>query len=69
MATTKPQAAPTPQAIPTDAILADEPVVTNATVYKNMGIPYCDRCGEKYRSDLSGELMCPIDIPDCPRKS
>jgi hypothetical protein len=41
--------------------------ITNAEIYKNMDIPYCEKCGEKFRSDGEGNPMCPVVATDCPR--
>jgi hypothetical protein len=53
----------------TPSVITETPVeiITNAEIYKQMGIPYCDRCGEKFRSDGEGNPMCPVSAADCPR--
>lgn len=36
--------------------------------YQDNGIPTCNVCGEKYRTDRHGLPLCPVDAVDCPRK-
>ena len=49
------------------ALLPPAPTYTTA-FYQSNGIPTCNTCGEKYRTDRHGLPLCPVDAVDCPRQ-
>lgn len=51
----------------TEAIASPEPPIYSTSWYEANAIPYCKTCGEKYRTGMYGEPLCPIDATDCPR--
>ncbi|MBW4540713.1 MAG: hypothetical protein KME43_16415 [Myxacorys chilensis ATA2-1-KO14] len=49
-----------------------EPEVVELPVYQTerfiaLGIPYCQTCGEQFRTGMHGERLCPIAKADCDR--
>lgn len=46
-----------------------EPIasVYPSNFYDAAKIPHCSRCGEKKRTGMTGEILCPIQSPDCPQ--
>ncbi|MEW5857390.1 MAG: hypothetical protein AB1861_08415 [Cyanobacteriota bacterium] len=46
-----------------------EPIasVYPSSFYDAAKIPRCSRCGDKKRTGMNGEILCPIRVPDCPQ--
>lgn len=40
--------------------------VADAELIKSMGYYVCSKCNSQYRTDMSGNLFCPIGDKDCP---
>lgn len=53
--------------LPLDVVTLVKESVYPTDQYLALFIPYCTRCGEKLRTGLYGEPICPIEArEDCP---